>query len=331
MTMELATAFSNQQVVITGGLGFIGSNLARKLVELNADVVLVDSVDPQSGANYFNVHDIQGRVKIIEADIRSGEQIRALLPQAKFLFNLAGQTSHLSSMQDPLGDLEVNAVSQLKLIEACRQLNPGVRIVFAGTRQIYGRAKQLPVDEGQIPDPVDYNGVSKRAGEMYHIVGAQIYGLWTSVLRMTNVYGPRMRVKDDRQNFIGWWFRRLLEGETIDIYDEGKQFRDLNYVDDVVDALLLCALLPAAKGNIYNLGAQPIRLRELARMMIEINGGGNLRQIPFPKERQRIDIGDYFGNFNKIMTNLGWQPKVSLRDGIERTLAYYRSHKEHYW
>ncbi|MCC6297883.1 MAG: NAD-dependent epimerase/dehydratase family protein [Anaerolineales bacterium] len=329
--MELATVFSNQQVMITGGLGFIGSNLARKLVELNADVTLVDSLDPQTGANVFNIHDIQDRVTVVEADIRSDEKIRAILPQAKFLFNLAGQTSHLSSMQDPLSDLEVNAVSQLKLIEACRLLNPGVRIVFAGTRQIYGRPKRLPVDEKHIPAPVDYNGVSKRAGEMYHIVGAQIYGMWTSVLRMTNVYGPRMRVKDDRQNFIGWWFRQLLEGEEISVYGDGKQFRDLNYVDDVVDALLLCTLLPAAKGNIYNLGAQPIRLIDLARMMIEINGGGNVRQLSFPKERKRIDIGDYFGDFNKIMTDLGWRPKISLRDGIERTLSFYRDNKEQYW
>jgi UDP-glucose 4-epimerase len=329
--MNLTSIFSNQHAIITGGLGFIGSNLARRLVELGAHVTLVDAMKPDTGANLFNIVDIKDQIRVIEVDIRFDEKIQPLLSQNKFLFNLAGLTSHVGSMRNPIIDLEVNAVSQLKLVEACRALNPDIRIVFAGTRQVYGRAEYLPVDEKHVPAPMDYNGVSKRAGEMYHIVASHIYGMWTSVLRMTNVYGPRMRVKDDRQNFIGWWFHQLLENDELEVYGDGTQIRDFNYVEDVVDALLLCIVLPAAKGSIYNLGGQPIRLIDLARLMIEVNGEGKFCLVPFPKERERIDIGDYFGNFNKIMTDLGWRPKVSLRDGVERTLAFYRRYKEHYW
>lgn len=316
---------------MTGGLGFIGSNLAHRLLDLGADVMLVDSLDSDSGANEFNIDGIRDRVRMERMDIGDEVRMSPLVRGHQILFNLAGQMSHLGSMQDPLKDLEVNAVSQLKLLETCRHHNPEIHIVFAGTRQVYGRVKYLPVDEKHLPLPLDYNGVSKRAGEMYHIVCHRIYGMWTSVLRMTNVYGPRMRVKDDRLTFIGWWFRQLLDGNTLQVFGDGKQVRDLNYVDDVVDALLLCAVHPSAAGNIYNLGGDPINLLDLASLMVEINGGGNYACVPFPANRKRIDIGDYFGDYRLIKDDLGWSPQVSLRDGLARTLDFYREHREHYW
>jgi UDP-glucose 4-epimerase len=329
--MDIPATYSRQNVLITGGLGFIGSNLARKLVELGAVVTIVDNLDPDSGANLFNVEDIKEYLQIIRADINDERQMKLVVKGKKYLFNLAGQMSHLGSMQDPFKDLNVNAVGQLKLLEVCRQNNPDVSIVFAGTRQVYGRPKYLPVDENHLLTPLDNNGVSKRAGEMYHIVYNRVYGMATCVLRMTNVYGPRMRIKDDLLTFIGWWFHQLLAGNDIQIFGDGMQIRDLNHVDDVINALLLCAAHPSVNGKIYNLGGKPINLLSLARLMIKVNGSGNYVIAPFPESRKRIDIGDYHGDYSLIKGDVGWQPRVSLEDGIAKLLEFYRVSKEHYF
>lgn len=328
--INLASMFLHQSVLITGGLGFIGSNLAYKLLELGAKVTVVDNFDLDSGANPFNVEDIKDHIQIIEADINDEDQMKRAVKGQKYLFNLAGQMSHLGSMQDPFKDLNVNAVGQLKLLEVCRRNNPGVSIVFAGTRQVYGRPKYLPVDENHLLTPLDNNGVSKRAGEMYHIVYNRVHGMATSVLRMTNVYGPRMRIKDDLLTFVGWWFRQLLEGKDIQIFGGGMQIRDLNYVDDVVTALLLCVTHPSANGKIYNLGGEPINLLNLAKLMIEVNGSGKYQIVPFPENRKRIDIGDYHGDYSLIKADVGWQPQVHLREGVSKMLEFYRLNKEHY-
>lgn len=328
--MDIATTYFRQRVLITGGLGFIGSNLARNLVELGAVVTIVDNLDPDSGGNLFNVEDIKERLQIIQANINDERQMRLAVKGQKYLFNLAGQMSHLGSMQDPFKDLSVNAVGQLKLLEVCRLNNPEINVVFAGTRQVYGRPKYLPVDENHLLTPLDNNGVSKRAGEMYHIVYNRVHGMATSVLRMTNVYGPRMRIKDDLLTFIGWWFRQLLAGEAVQIFGDGMQVRDLNYVDDVVNALLLCAAHPSARGKIYNLGGEPIHLLDLARLMIKVNRSGNYAIVPFPENRKRIDIGDYHGDYSLIKADVGWQPQTPLSEGVTKTLEFYHANKDHY-
>jgi UDP-glucose 4-epimerase len=328
--MNLETAYVGQNVLITGGLGFIGSNLARKLVELGARVTLLDNLDPETGANIFNIADIRGEVQIIEADISDEPMVKSAVAGQKYLFNLAGQLSHVGSMQDPFKDLHDNTVGQLKLLEVCRTSNPEISIVFSGTRQVYGRPKYLPVDEQHLLAPLDNNGVSKRAGEMYHLVYHHVHGMATCVLRMTNTYGPRMRIKDDRLTFIGWWTRQVLQGDEIQIYGNGSQVRDLNYVDDVVDALLHCACSPVARGKIYNVGGEPVSLLKLARQMIDVYGSGNYAIVPFPENRKRIDIGDYYGDYSLIKSEVGWQPRVALRDGLKRLFDFYSQHKEHY-
>lgn len=329
---NLQDAFLGKRVLITGGLGFIGSNLARRLVELGADVLLVDSLIPDYGGNLFNVAGIEDRVRVNIADVRDKYGMEYLVRGHDFLFNLAGQVSHLDSMQDPYTDLEINCRSQLSILEACRKHNPEVKIVYAGTRQIYGKPHYLPVDEAHPLEPTDINGVDKMAGEWYHLVYHRVYDLRVTSLRLTNVYGPRMRVKDARQTFIGWWIRQVVEGQELQVFGDGKQIRDFNYVDDVVEALLLAAVDPAADGQVYNLGGdEPISLLDLARLMIEINGSGSYRLVPFPPDRKRIDIGDYCGDYSRIRTHLGWRPRVSLRTGLERTLAFYHQHREHYW
>ncbi len=328
---QLSTYFRDKNVLITGGVGFIGSNLARCLVEMGADVLLVDSLIPKYGGNLFNISDIRDQLRLNIADIRDEHGLRYLVKGQDIIFNLAGQVSHTDSMTDPYTDLEINARSQLSLLEACRHGNPDAVIVFASTRQIYGRPQYLPVDEAHPLQPVDINGINKTAGEWYHIVYHNVYGLKTVSLRLTNTYGPRMRIKDARQTFLGWWLRQIVEGQTLQIFGDGQQIRDFNHVDDVVMALLLAAQQEKANGQIYNLGApEAISLIELAELLLSISGNGNYEIVPFPANRKRIDIGDYHGNYAKIQHDLGWVPQVSLRDGLDRTLAYYREHIAHY-
>jgi UDP-glucose 4-epimerase len=329
---DFSTFFHDQPVLITGGLGFIGSNLARRLADLGARVTVVDSLIPEYGGKLFNLAGYDDRVRVNIADVRDQYSMNYLVRDQAYLFNLAGQLSHLDSMRDPYTDLEINCRSQLSLLEACRQHNPTVRIVYSGTRQIYGRPLYLPVDERHPIDPVDVNGVNKAAGEWYHIVYQRAYGLRTTSLRLTNTYGPRMRVVDARQTFLGLWLRRLIDGEELRVYGDGTQKRDLCYVDDVIGALLLAATHPDAVGEIYNLGGpEVISLRALAELLIELNGGGAYQLIPFPEEQKAIDIGDYYGDYRRIQHELGWRPRVLLRAGLMRALAYYRAHRVHYW
>lgn len=323
--------FTGKHVLITGGVGFIGSNLAHYLVALGADVLLVDSLIPKYGGNLFNLDGIRDEVRLNIADVRDEHGLRFLVQGQDIIFNLAGQVSHTDSMMDPYTDLEINARSQLSLLEACRHNNPTAKIVFASTRQIYGRPQYLPVDEAHPLQPVDVNGINKTAGEWYHIVYHNVYGLPAVSLRLTNTYGPRMRVKDPRQTFLGWWLRQIVEGQTLQIFGNGRQIRDFNFVDDVVMAMLLAAQKEDANGQIYNLGAlEAINLIELAKLLIEVQGNGRYTIVPFPDNRKRIDIGDYHGDYHKIQRELGWSPQVSLRDGLQRTVAFYNEFLDNY-
>ncbi len=328
---QLSQFFRNKQVLITGGVGFIGSNLARYLVKMGANVLLVDSLIPKYGGNLFNISDIRDQVRLNIADIRDEHGLRYLVQGQDVIFNLAGQVSHTDSMIDPYADLDINARSQLSLLEACRHGNPEANIVFASTRQIYGRPQYLPVDEAHPLQPVDINGINKTAGEWYHIVYHNVYGLKTVSLRLINTFGPRMRVKDARQTFLGWWLHQAVQGQTLQVYGDGLQIRDFNYVDDVVIALLLAAQNDMANGQIYNLGApEAVSLIELAELLLSVSGNGRYEIVPFPSNRKRIDIGDYHGSYKKIEQELGWTPQTTLRDGLELTLNYYRQHLPHY-
>jgi dTDP-glucose 4,6-dehydratase/UDP-glucose 4-epimerase len=252
--------------------------------------------------------------------------------QQNFLFNLAGQTSHLDSMSDPMTDLQINAAAQLSILEACRQHNPKVKLVFASTRQLYGRPQYLPVDEKHPARPVDVNGINKLAGEQYHLLYNDVHGIRACALRLTNTYGPGMRVKDARQTFLGVWLRNAIERKPILVYGDGSQLRDFNYVDDAVDALLAVAADAKSEGKVFNLGStEVVDLKELAEKLIAAFGEGSFQLVPFPSDRKAIDIGDYYSDFSKIRAELGWSPKVPLRDGLQRTLRYYSEHGSRYW
>ncbi len=330
--MTYGNFFDGKRVLITGGLGFIGSTLGRRLADLGAQVILVDSLIPEYGGNLFNISGYEDRLRVNIADVRDEFSMNYLVRDRDILFNLAGQTSHLDSMTDPYTDLEINVRSQLAILEACRKQNPGITIVYASTRQIYGKPDYVPVDEKHPLHPTDVNGINKMAGEWYHILYHNVYGLRVTSLRLTNTYGPRMRVKDARQTFLGIWLRRLIEGQPIEVWGDGTQMRDFNYVDDVVDAMLLCAADPRADGCIYNLGSpESISLIDLAIQLIEINGSGTFRVMPFPPNRKRIDIGDYVADYTRIRNELGWQPRVDLRDGLARSIEYFATHRYYYW
>jgi UDP-glucose 4-epimerase len=325
-------AFDRANVLVTGGLGFIGSMLARRLVELGARVTLVDSLIPIYGGNMRNIAGIEDQVKVNIADVRDEYSMDYLVQGQDFLFNLAGQTSHLDSMRDPYADLDINCRAQLSILEACRKRNPGLKLVYASTRQIYGKPDYLPVDERHPLHPVDVNGINKMAGEWYHILYNNVYGIRACALRLTNTYGPGMRVKDTRQTFLGIWIKQLIDDEPIQIWGDGMQIRDFNYVDDTVEALLLCAATSAADGQIFNLGSdETINFRDLAALIVEIAGAGKYELKPFPPERKAIDIGDYYADYRLIQGRLGWHPKVALHEGLRRTLEFYRAEREHYW
>ena len=325
-------SFASTNILITGGLGFIGSNLAQRLAEMDACVTLVDSLIPEYGGNMQNIDQIKDRVRINISDVRDEHSMKYLVQGQDYLFNLAGQTSHTDSMADPYCDLETNARAQLSILEACRKYNKEIKVVFASTRQMYGIPKYLPVDERHQIAPVDVNGINKMAGEWYHLVYNNVYGIRTSVLRLTNTYGPHMRVKDARQTFLGIWIRRLIEGKPILVFGDGKQVRDFNYIDDAVDAFLLTAESEDANGEIHNLGADdPINLKDTAELLIKINGAGTYDIVPFPDERKVIDIGDYYGDYRKIRSKLGWKPAIPLEEGLKKTLDFYHKYHEYYW
>jgi UDP-glucose 4-epimerase len=323
-------AFKGRNVLITGGLGFIGSNLARRLVLLGAKVTLLDSLIPEYGGSRRNVRGIERKVSINLSDVRDRHSLPEFLRGQHFLFNLAGQTSHMDSMSDPETDLEINCRAQLTLLEACRKHNPKLRVVFASTRQIYGRPDYLPVDEKHPLRPVDVNGINKLAGEEYHLLYSEIHEVPSTVLRLTNTIGPRMRVKDARQTFVGVWIRQILEGKPIEVWG-GTQLRDFTYVDDAVEAFLIAATHPQAVGRVFNLGGVGrVSLRELAAMLVEVAGQSSYRVREFPADRRKIDIGDYYSDGSLIEQKLGWKPRTTIRRALEKTVAYYRRELPHY-
>ncbi len=323
--------FKNKKILITGGLGFIGSTLAHRLAKMEADIYLIDSLIPEYGGNNFNINGIEDRVKVNIADVRDKHSMDYLVKDKDLIFNLAGTLSHIDSMNDPFTDLEINCMSQLSILESCRKNNKDVKIIFAGTRGQYGKADHLPVDEKHLMHPTDVNGINNIAGESYHILYNNIYGIRAVSLRLTNTYGPRHQMKHHKQGIINWFIRQLIEEQTIKLYGDGKQIRDINYVDDVVEALLLVACNEKADGEVFNLGGIPKNLIDLVETMIDVYGKGNYELIPFKDDLKKIEIGDYVANFEKIKNTAGWQPKISLEEGLRSSFDYYEKYRNHYW
>ena len=331
MTADYRAFYRGRRVLITGGLGFIGSNLARQLVDLGADILLVDSLIPDYGGNLFNIDGIADRVHVNVADIRQQTTMNYLVRDRDVIFNLAGQVSHIDSMRDPYTDLEINCRSQLTILEACRYNNPRVKLVFAGTRQVYGRPGTLPVRETHLVRPTDVNGINKAAGEYYHLVYNNVFGIRACSLRLTNVYGPRQLIKHSRQGFIAWFIRLAIEDQPIRIYGDGSQRRDFVYVDDAADAFLRAGASDACNGEVFNVGGEgAISHRDLASLLVEVAGSGSVSYVDWPPEKKAIDIGDFYADSTKFEQTTGWTRTVPLREGLRRTVEFYRRHIDRY-
>ncbi len=317
-----------RRALVTGGLGFIGSNLVVRLVELGAEVTVVDSLVVALGANPFNLSPVEGHVRVERADIRDPGPLAPLVRGQDLIFSLAGQVSHVDSMIDPIGDLELNCRTQLAVLEAWRAESPGATLVFTASRQQYGRAAYLPLDEQHPLRPVDVNGIHKTAAEAAVMLYHEVYGLRACSLRLTNTYGPRMQMRHPRQGFVPWFVRLALEGREIELFGGGTALRDFNYVDDVVEALLLCGVRDEAVGEIFNLGhPEPVSLREFVEVLLEVTGRGSHRVVELPPERARIDIGSVYASHGKIRLTLGWEPRTWLREGLARMIDHFRTHE----
>lgn len=317
-------SFAGGTVLVTGGLGFIGSNLALTLRDEGARVVVVDSLSSGDGGNHENLRG-EPNIEIVIADIADRGALVPLIERSDFAFNLSGKVSHIDSVHDPLADLHANAISQLAFLEACRRNKPELPIVHTSTRQIYGKADTATVTEESPIRPIDPNGISKFAADAYHRMFARDFGMHTAVLRLTNTFGPRQLLAHNRQGFIPWFIRTAMEGGTITLYGDGRQTRDIVYVDDVVDALLRVASLPELNGQVYNVGSSFVHsVGEVAECAVELAGAGQVKLIPFPDEKKRIDVGSVACDFSAITAATGWQPKISLRTGIARTIEYFR-------
>jgi nucleoside-diphosphate-sugar epimerase len=314
--------------LVTGGLGFIGSNLALALIAGGARVAVVDALVPQHGGDRRNLDGAAGSIPVTIADIGDRGAMAALLDGVEFIFNVAGQVSHLESMTDPLRDLDLNVRSHLALLELVRELRPGAVVVHTSTRQVYGRPRYLPVDEDHPTAPVDVNGVDKLAAEQLHLLYATVHDMAISALRLTNVYGPRQSLVRDGLGFLPVFLRRALRGEPIRVYGDGRQLRDCLYVDDVVRALVLAAVTPDSVGQVFNLGHDDaLDLAEIARTVAELAGGASaVSLVPWPDDLVRIDIGSFWGDFSKAKRVLGWEPEIGFGAGIEATIAFYREH-----
>jgi UDP-glucose 4-epimerase len=331
MNADYQSFYRGRRVMITGGLGFIGSNLARQLVALGADVLLVDSLIPDYGGNLFNIDGLNGALRVNIADVRQQSTMNYLVRDREVIFNLAGQVSHIDSMRDPYQDLEINCRSQLTILEACRRNNPATKVVFAGTRQVYGKPDRLPVDERHLVRPTDVNGINKVAGEYYHLVYNNVFGVRACSLRLTNVYGPRQLLRHNRQGFIGWFIRLAIENQEIQIFGDGSQMRDFVFVDDCSDAFLRAGASDACNGEVFNVGgSEPISHLDLVAMLIEVAGTGRYKMVEWPAEKKAIDIGSFYADSSKFKAAVGWEPRVGLREGLARTVAYYREHLPRY-
>jgi nucleoside-diphosphate-sugar epimerase len=328
---SLAESFEGRNVLITGGLGFLGSNLAIRLVNCGARVMLLDSLIPQFGGSPANIAPVANQVIVNISDMRDANSLDVLVKGQDYIFNLAGQVSHGDSMRDPQLDLGVNCVSTMNLVEACRKQNPEARLLYSSTRQVYGRPNKLPVSEDHPTVPIDVNGINKLAAEYYHLLYHGTYGIRSTVLRMTNTFGPRQQIRSDRQGFATIFLRLALRGETISLYGGGNQLRDFNYVDDVVDAMLVAITDDRCMGQFFNLGSlRPYSLVEFVEILKKFCQF-NVESVPFPTDKKIIDIGDYFGDFSKFHAVTNWQPRIDLAEGLEKTIAFYREHKELYW
>lgn len=321
---------AGKRVLVTGGLGFIGSNLAVRLAQDGAEVTVIDSSVPGCGSNPFNIAFSSPKIRVINDDIGALFAHKSAISGTDVVFNMAGEISHINSMRDPVRDLELNTTSQLRFLLALREICPGVRVVYASTRQVYGVPQYLPINESHPVNPIDFNGIHKHAAASYHRLLSDAGDIDATILRLTNVYGPRMALNIPEQGVLGHFFRRALLGQDLEVFGDGQQLRDPVYIDDIVEVCLLAgsrSRLPVTNLNVG--GRDALHLADIARVLAAA-GGGQLRFRPFPDGHKSIDIGSFSTDNSLIRETLGWEPQIPFAEGARRTLEYYREHQGHY-
>ncbi|HBA55630.1 MAG: NAD-dependent epimerase/dehydratase family protein [Syntrophorhabdus aromaticivorans] len=326
------SVFKDREVLITGGLGFIGSNLAIELVRLGARVTIVDNMLPRQGGNFFNIKDIETQVKVNISDVRNQLSMNHLVKGKDYIFHLAGQVNHVDSMRNPIQDLDINCRGTLVLLEALRQFNRSGKVIFAGTRGEYGSSVTLPVDEDHPTNPKGIYAVTNLTAEKMVLVYDDVFGIKGACLRITNTYGPRHQMMHDEYGVFNWFIRKAMDDEDIPVFGDGRILRDFLYVDDLVACLLATAATDKAYGEVFNVGTGvPVSFIDLARKIVEISGTGRVICTEFTQERKEVEPGDYYADIAKIKTIVPWVPTTSLEDGIQRTIDYYRENRKEYW
>jgi len=330
--METGKTFSGKNVLITGGLGFIGSNLAIRLVEAGAEVTLLDAMIPGHGGNPFNIEPIKDDVRVNFSDIRDANSLNYVVREKEYIFHLAGQNDHILSLTNPFPDIDINVKGSAVLLEACRNINRHARVIYTGTRGEYGSAVKLPVKEDAPLHPKGIYELSSLTAQMLFKIYHDNHGIQTITLRLTNIYGERAQMRHHRFGVVNWFIRLAIDGETIKVFGDGSILRDFLYVQDTVDAIMKAALCEEAYGEVFNIGVdRPTSFLELANVIVDVAGSGGWEFAPFTPERAAQEPGDFYSDISKARAVTGWEPKTELREGITRAIDYYRQHKVHYW
>ncbi len=330
--MEEMKVFKDKEVLVTGGLGFIGSNLCIELVRLGARVTIIDNMLPRQGGNLFNISGIAENVTVNISDVRNQLSMNHLVKGKDYIFHLAGQVNHVDSMKNPLQDLEINCRGTMVLLEALRNHNRDAKVIFAGTRGEYGSSVKLPVDEDHPTNPKGIYAVTNLTAEKMVLVYDDVYKIRGSCLRITNTYGPRHQMAHDEYGVFNWFIRKAMDGEEIPVFGDGRILRDFLYVEDLVDCMLKVAVTDGAYGKVFNVGTGiPVSFFELAEKIAAISGTGKTGFTEFTQERKEVEPGDYYADITRIKTTTGWQPVTPLEEGIAKTIDYYRKNRKEYW
>jgi UDP-glucose 4-epimerase len=325
-------SFKNKKVLVTGGLGFVGSNLSIKLAALGADVLIVDNMLPREGGNLFNIEPVKDKVQINISDIRNADSMNHLVKGMDYIFHIAGQVNHVDSVKNPLNDLSINVEGTLIIMEALRKNNPSAKVIFTGTRGEYGSSLKLPVTESHAINPIGIYAITNFAAERIVLTYHNLHNVKSVCLRITNTYGPRHQMAHDEYGVFNWFIRKSMDNEVIPLFGDGRILRDYLYIDDLVESLVETALNDNVYGEVYNIGSGiPVSFIELANKIIEISGNGKVDYTEFTSERKALEPGDYYADITKIKKAIKWEPKISLDDGIKKTIEYYSKNKKHYW
>ncbi len=324
--------FQDARVLITGGAGMIGSTIARLLVEQGAEVTVVDAMLPAYGGNRFNLKDILDKIVFVRGDIRNLDRVKEWVDGADYVFSLAAQVSYVDSNHDPLLDLDINCRGHLNLLLALSQINRRAKVVFTSSRFVYGSIDYNPVDESHPFNCLSVYGIHKLAGEKYYRFYHDAHGLDTVSVRITNPYGPRQQMKHSKYGIVNWFIRLAMEGKPLTVFGEGLQKRDYIYVEDVAEGIMSAALTPETAGQVYNLGTGVgTPFIDMVRLVAQAQPGTEIQHLPWPQERYFVETGDFVADISRLREATGWAPPTSLREGIEKTVAYYRQHREQYW